>query len=363
MADKQESLSKIIENRSLRLLFFGILAVVFVLVIYIFRSFFWPSLLALVLYISLRPLFNIIHKYLKNRSVCASIVIFSILIFIIIPLFFILLMLADQAYEFYQYIQHQFQAGVFTDIMHSNVLIKEILTYADISHRDLSQQIFEFISKTSMDIFSNVSAVITFSINFIVSLLLMLLILFFLLKEGDKLSAGLYNTLPFPEDLEKDVVHRLNEVIRVLVAGNLFFMILQGLVLGIGFWATDLSAPLLWACLTAVLSLIPAVGTAIVWIPAVIYLFAKGSFISAILLGAWCLLGYLILENVVKTKMFGKRLNFHPLVFFFLLIGSLNTFNLLGVIIGPVLLSLFFSLWEIYKLLDKYRADNRTNQK
>ncbi|MFH0975601.1 MAG: AI-2E family transporter [Spirochaetota bacterium] len=363
MADKQESLSKIIEDKRLRLLFFGILTAVFILVIYIFRSFVWPSLLALVLYISLRPLFNFLLKYFKNKSLCSSIVIFSILVFVIFPLFFILLMLADQAYEFYQYIQHQFKAGVFNEILQSNIIIKEILDYIDISHIDLSKQIFDFISKTSMNIFSNVSAVITFSINFIISLFLMLLILFFLLKEGEKLSAGLYNNLPFPEDLEKDVVHRLNDVIRVLVAGNLFIMILQGMVLGIGFWASGLSAPLLWATLTSVLSLIPAVGTAIVWVPAVIYLFAKESYISGILLGSWCLLGYLILENVVKTRMFGKRLNFHPLVFFFLLIGSLNTFNLLGVIIGPVLLSLFFSLWEIYKLLDKYRADNRTNQK
>jgi predicted PurR-regulated permease PerM len=361
MEDKHESYLKLIESKKLKILFFILLFAVSVSIIYIFSYFFWPFLFALILYIALKPIFNFTIKYLKNRLLCSTILILSIIFFVIIPLFFALLILADQAYEFYLYLESQFESGTFAVFFHNSIIIKKILSFIDKSQGEIVQQIISVLSKTSFQIFSNVTAVISFSIKFILSLLTMLLILFFLFKEGDKLSIMFYKNLPFPEDIERDIVKRINTVIKVLFAGNIFIMIMQGIIVGIGFWIFGLSMPLLWATITAILSLVPAVGTAFVWIPAVIYLAATGSFISAMILGLWCLFGYLFLENFMKPKLFGKRLDFHPLIFFFLLIGSIQAFNLPGVIIGPVLLSLFFSLWELYKLLDKYSADNKTS--
>jgi predicted PurR-regulated permease PerM len=323
MADKQESYIKLIESKKLKILFFILLSVVSLSIIYIFSYFFWPFLIALILYIALKPVFNYIVKYLKKRLLCSTLVVSSIIIFVMIPLFFVLVLLANQAYEFYLYLQHQFEAGIFHDFLQNSKILTKILVYMNISHGEILQQIVGLLSKTSFQIFSSVTAVISFSIKVVLNLLSILLILFFLFKDGDKLSAMFYRNLPFPEDIERDIVSRINTVIKILFAGNIFIMIMQGIVVGIGFWVFDLSTPLLWAAITAVLSLIPAVGTAFVWIPAVIYLAATGSYISAIIFGSWCLFGYLFLENFVKSKLFGKRLNFHPLIFFFLLIGSI----------------------------------------
>jgi predicted PurR-regulated permease PerM len=360
--NKKESYIKLTESKKLKILFFILLFAVSVSIIYIFSYFFWPFLFALILYIALKPVFNFTVKHLKNRLLCSTLLILSIIFFVIIPLFFVLLILANQAYDFYLYLESQFEAGTFTTFFHNNTVIKNILSFIDKSHGEVLQQIIGVLSRTSFQIFSNVTAVISFSIKFILSLITMLLILFFLFKEGDKLSLMFYKNLPFPEDIERDIVKRINTVVKVLFAGNIFIMAMQGIVIGIGFWVFNLSMPLLWATITAILSLIPAIGTAFVWLPAVIYLAATGSYLSALILGLWCLLGYLFLENFVKSRLFGKRLDFHPLIFFFLLIGSIQAFNLPGVIIGPVLLSLFFSLWELYKLLDKYSADNKTSK-
>lgn len=356
MADKQESYLELIESKKLKILFFIIFAAVLISIIYIYSYIFWPFLFALILYIALKPVYNFSLKYVKKKLLCSTLIIFLIIILIIIPLFFVLLILADQAYEFYLYLQQQFNTGVFNEFLQNNVIVKKIFSFTDIKQAEILQQIIDLLSKASFKIFSNVTAIISFSIMFIINLLFMLLILFFLFKEGDKLAEGFYKYLPFPEDIERDIINRLNKVIKVLIAGNLSFMIMQGVVVGIGFRAFGLSMPLLWATITAVLSLIPAVGTASVWVPAVIYLIATGSYLSALILGLWCLIGYLILENIIKPKLFGKRLNFHPLIFFFLLIGSINVFNLPGVIIGPVLLTFFFSLLEIYKILEKHGA-------
>ncbi len=363
MIDSNESYLKFIESKKLKILFFIIFSAVAAAIIYIFSYFFWPFLFALILYIALKPVFNFIVKYLKRRSLCSILIILSIILIVIIPLFIILLILAEQAYDFYLYLQQQYDAGVFNDFFANSVIIKKIFSFADINQREILQQIIDILSKTSLQIFSNVTAVLSFSLKFIINLMSMLLILFFLFKEGDKLSAAFYRNLPFPEDIERDIAGRINEVIKILFAGNLFIMTMQGLVVGIGFWVFGLSMPLLWATVTGILSLIPAIGTLFIWIPAVLYLIVKGSLISAIILGLWCLFGYLILENIVKTKLFGKQLNYHPLIFFFLLLGSIQAFNLAGVIIGPVLLSLFFSFWEVYKLLEKYSAIPYTNSK
>jgi predicted PurR-regulated permease PerM len=135
-------------------------------------------------------------------------------------------------------------------------------------------------------------------------------------------------------------------------------MVLQGAMVGIGFLIFGVSVWMVGAAAAAVFSLIPGIGTSIVWVPAVAHLAYLGKNKEAVLLAVWSLFWYLFLENVVKPQVFGKKLNFHPILFFFLLIGSVMTFNLPGVIIGPVLLTIFFSLWEIYKFLDLYNSDN-----
>ena len=362
MANRKESYIKLIESKKLNILFFILFSAVSISIIYIFSYFFWPFLFALILYIALKPLFNRINRYFKKRILSSTLVILSIIFFVIIPLFIILFILADQAYEFYIYLGNQFKQGNFNNFFHNNSIMKNIFSAVDIRQGEVLKPIVDVLSKTSFEIFSNVTAVISFSIKFILSLLTMLLILFFLFKEGDRFSRMLYRNLPFPKDIERSIANKISVVIKVLFAGNLFIMVLQGIVVGIGFWVFGFKMPLLWATVTAVLSLIPAIGTALVWVPAVIYLTATKSIISAIILGLWCLIGYLLLENLIKPNLFGKQLNFHPLIFFFLLIGSIQTFNLPGVIIGPILLSLFFSLWEVYKLLDKYRADIKTSK-
>ena len=356
MLENNESYSILKGNKKLLIIFYSFFTIVLISIIYIFRFIFWPFLYALVLYIVLRSFYRYLVKYLKIKWVCSLIIIILIIILIIIPSFLILITLADQAYEFYIYLQQQYRQGVFDEIIRNSGLVTKIFSYTGITEKEILSQIIDMLSKTSLKIFSNLTGVLTFSIKFVINIFFMLLILFFLFKDGDNLSEKFYSALPFPNDIEKKIVRRLNNVIKVLLAGNVFIMILQGLVVGIAFAVFGLDMPLLWACVTAILSLIPVIGTPFIWVPAVIYFIIKSSYISAVIIGLWCFLGYLILENIVKPKVFGKRLNFHPLIFFFLLLGSIEAFNLPGVIIGPVLLTLFFSLWELYKILNEYKA-------
>ena len=360
MIENKDSYSKILENKKLKILFLIIFSAVFLSLLYIYKYYIYPLLFAFILYVALRPLFDFISKYVKWRSLSSIIVVLSLIMLVLIPFFIILISLADQTYELYAYIQQQYDAGILTNLLNETNYLNKILSFFNIGKDEILSQTINFLKKTSFDIFSNITAVFTFSIKLILNIFFMLLILFFLFKDGNKLDRIIFKILPFPVDIEKKIIDRLKDVIKILFAGNILIMILQGTIVGITFYVFDVRMPLLWAMVTAILSLIPAIGTALIWVPVVLYFISTGAYVNAAVIGACCLLGYLILENGIKPVIFGERLKFHPLVLFFLLLGSIQAFNIPGIIIGPLLLTLFFSMLEIYKLMEEYNLNLQT---
>ncbi|MFC1671176.1 AI-2E family transporter [Spirochaetota bacterium] len=341
------------ENRTLKILFFVIFTLIIIGLIFIFRYYLWPFLFALILYLALRPFHEKLVKLVRKRSLSSLIVIIFLFALILAPIFLLLVSLADQTFQLYTLIHKKINSGLLQDIQNT-AFAKEIIDYFSINEAEIFRKVAEFSQKAALSVLTSVTSIIAFPINFLLNLFFMVLMLFFLLKDGYKIDSSFYKILPFPDDMEENIVNRLKEVIRILLAGNLLIMILQGLMLGIGFYIVGIKMPLLWGSLAAILSLIPVVGTVLIWLPAVVYLFVTNSYLSAVFILIWSPLWYLLLENLVKPKIFGKKLNFHPLVFFFLLLGSIQAFGLTGIIIGPILLTLFYSFFEVYKLLDEY---------
>jgi predicted PurR-regulated permease PerM len=320
-------------------------------ILYIFRYFFWPLLFALVFYVSLKPFHDFLHGYIRKRWIVTLLVITLFVLLIIIPFLFLLIALADQTLEFYQLLSQKMFLSGFQDYLFSDERVRTVLKVLQVSRTELVQKIMLMLQNTSFDLFSSIKNLVGVSLNFVVNFFFMILMLFAIFTEGKRLGEFVYNIIPFPREIEKSIVRRLRDVIKVLIAGNIAIMFLQGLALGVGFYIFGTGVPILAGCISGIFSLIPVVGTSFVWLPAVIYYIATGNYMTAALLGVWCVSWYLFLENFVKPKFFGSRLDFHPLVFFFLLIGSIGVFNLPGIIVGPILLTIFFSLWEIYSFL------------
>ncbi len=354
MLEKRDSYFLLKEDIKLKRLFLILFGLVLFGLGFIYRYYLWPLLFALIFYLALRAFYERLVAIVRSRTIGSAVMILLIVLLILIPLFFLLLSLTNQTYELYLYAQQHFDPGRVNDWISRSAVVTFIDTKLHISRGEIIAKIMNVIQQTSLAVFSNLTGVLTFSVHLAVDFFFMLLILFFLFKDAYRFEKSFYRVLPFPDDIEKDVVDRLKEVIRILIMGNVVIMILQGFMVGVAYFAVGLRAPLLWGSIAAVLSLIPIIGTTLVWLPAVLFLFATGHYAGAVFLGTWCMIWYLLLENLVKPNMFGKKLNFHPLVFFFLLLGSIQSFGLSGVIIGPVLLTLFYSLWEIYKLLIDY---------
>ena len=352
MANKQ-SYDIFRENRIIRRIFIILFFTVAAGLFYIFRGFIWSFLFALTIYITLLPLYEKLLKKVRNHSLSATIMTLGLVFMILGPLVWILATVGNEAYSLYMLIQDKISMGIIEEI-HRNHGMHLVMKYFNIHETDLLTRMFAFIQKSAMEVFSSITDIIAYPISFTINFFFMILMIFFFFKEGFRLDRRISLLLPFPKDIENEILSRMIEVVRVLMMGNILIMLLQGLMVCLGFLFTGLEMALLWGSVAAILSLIPVVGTTFVWVPGVIYLIIMGKIGASVFLGIWCLLWYLLLENLVKPKVFGDRLSFHPLVFFFLLIGSIKTFNLPGVLAGPLLLTLFYSLLEIYRVLINY---------
>ncbi len=351
MLESKTSYAIIKENRTLMRLFYILLGAVAAGLIYLFRYYFWPFLFALIIYMALRPIHEKLRRLLRFGSLSSLLMLAGLSFVVFVPVVLLLLGIADQALDFYRHIKDELVRAEVGEWLGRSEAAQWLYAQFNVNRNEILSKTLSVLEQASMSIFDNVTVVVGFSLNFAMNFVFMLLILFFLFKDGHKLDEPFYRTLPFPDDVEADVVKRLKEVVKMLLAGNLLIMALQGLFLGIGFFIAGIPGALLWASIAAVLSLIPVVGTMIVWLPAAAILAVQGAYVPAIFVAVWCPGWYLLLENLVKPSIFGKKLNFHPLIFFFLLLGSLKAFGLAGVILGPVLLTLFYSLWEIYKVI------------
>lgn len=339
--------------------FLILFAVTVMFLLYIFRFYLWIFLYALIFYVALRPLHELLLKYVKKRIISSTLVILIILSLVVIPSMFLLIILSEQIYDLYGKIHFSITYDFLQNIG-NQPLVDKALAFFNIEKVEVGQRIISYFKATSMSAFSSITSIVSFPINFIIKFFMMMLILFFLFKDAYNLEGAVYRILPLPSDLEMNIVTRLKGVIYVLMLGNLFIMILQGLMVGLGLFIAGVSTPLIWGTLAAILSLIPVIGTTLIWLPAALYLYFSGNYGMAVFIASWCFAWYMVLENLVKPKIFGDKLNFHPLLFFFLLLGSIEAFNLPGVIIGPIILSLFYSFWEIYKILDDYMQNKRT---
>jgi predicted PurR-regulated permease PerM len=137
-------------------------------------------------------------------------------------------------------------------------------------------------------------------------------------------------------------------VTRATIRGTIFIGIIQGTLAGLAFWAVGISQAVFWGTIMSVLSIIPAVGSGIVWFPAVIILFIQGQIIEAIALLLFCGLLVGSVDNVLRPRFVGKDTKMHELLIFFGILGGISMFGILGFIIGPIIAALFVTTWDIY---------------
>lgn len=353
--ERKAQIKSIKENPKLITVFWVLFSISVLLLVFMFRFYFWPALFALLVFIILNPIFlRLNEQFPGKKNLSAFILILGAVVLIILPIVFLLIALSQEAVRASDLIQ--------TNIKFENVkalILKQddILSFFKdfgISPDDVIKKLVTLFQKGTDFFIERLSGLISGSLNFSFELILMVIILFFLLKEGDRITRGFYELLPFPDELERQILNRTARVIRYVFYGNIFIMISQGLGIFILFLFFQVPSALLWSVVAGIFSVIPIISTTVVWIPAVIFLSITENYVNAIFLGTLALIIAQVLENIVKPLILDKRLNIHPLVLFFALFGGLQAFGLVGLILGPVLITIFMTLFEVYRVIEEF---------
>jgi predicted PurR-regulated permease PerM len=183
--------------------------------------------------------------------------------------------------------------------------------------------------------------------EFVVSVFVMLYLLFFLLRDGDELAARIKRAVPLQEAHQRALIGNFITVIRAIVKGTIVVAILQGALGGLAFWALGIRGALLWGVVMGVLSLLPAVGTALVWVPAALYLLATGAMWQGLVLVAVGVLVIGSVDNVVRPILVGKDTRIPDYVVLLATLGGIAIFGVNGFLIGPVIAAMFLAVWDI----------------
>ena len=184
--------------------------------------------------------------------------------------------------------------------------------------------------------------------DFIVNLFVMLYVLFFLLRDGDRLTGRVRQAIPLRPEQQHDLFEKFTVVIRATVKGNIVVALVQGALGGLIFWILGIHAALLWAVLMAVLSLLPAVGTALVWLPVAVYLMATGAVWRGVILVAYGVLVIGLVDNVLRPVLVGKDTKIPDYVVLVSTLGGLAIFGFNGFVIGPVIAAMFMAAWDLF---------------
>jgi predicted PurR-regulated permease PerM len=184
--------------------------------------------------------------------------------------------------------------------------------------------------------------------GFLLSLGLMLYLLFFLLRDGEAMIKRITHAITLPAEQQGALVSKATAVIRAMFKGTILVAIVQGALGGLIFWILGIHAPVLWAVVMALLSLVPAAGSAVIWLPVALYLLATGSTWQGIVLILYGTFVMGLVDNILRPLLVGKETQMPDYLVLLSTLGGIAIFGLNGFVIGPLIAALFIAVWDMF---------------
>ena len=315
-------------------------------------SIFWAILLAMVFY----PVFQKLQLLLKKREFLSAMTMTLLVILVIVlPFSLLIVSLANEVVGAYHGLEEMIKTGRLETYLEEirrislfNWTWERLNQYLDLSQADPPGLILKNLQQISTFLFNQTSKIITGLSTFVIGFFFTLLSLYYLFKDGDRLFGRLKEILPIPARERDLLILRIKEMVYATIYGGLLIAIIQGVLGGVIFWILGISSPILWGTAMAFFSFIPIGGTALIWVPAVILLFVQGAFLKGIILLGLGIFGISMVDNLLRPFFISAKTNIHPLLLFFAVLGGIQAFGLVGLVVGPLIATLCLTLIEIY---------------
>ena len=326
-----------------------------VLTLYVFWPFMVPVTLGIIFAVVLQPLYRRLLALLGGRESVASLLAVVIaVVLLLIPFVFLGIQLAREAKGAYEAIAatdmrtypSEWQVRVQPWIDRYAPAAGESITQFTANIDTYVRQGVGWLAQHTGDAFSRVS-------SFFLQTFIFLMTLYYLLRDGGRLRLFIISLSPLRDSDDEMILEKLELAVNSVVKGKLFISLIQGALSGIGFALFGIPNPVLWGLIAALASLVPPLGTALVLIPAVAYLFVIGAIPAGIGLAIWSVLAVGLIDNILGPKLIGRGMQLHPLLVLLSVLGGLAFFGPVGLFLGPLVVSLLVTLLSLYRQLQQ----------
>lgn len=316
----------------------------------------WPFLSAIVLGAVVAGIFKPVYNHLSRKISpnYASFITCTMVFFILfLPTVFFVGILSKEAYGLYlmgkgaainNQLHSLFEHSRFLEGVNQFLVVFDVQITGD----QLNEALSDSGKIVGLFLYQQASAIAQNALKFFVYFFFMLLIIYYLLIDGGRLVDFILELSPLPDDQDEKLIDKFKDMAGAVLIGNGLCGLIQGVMGGLVFLFFNLKSPFMWGVIMALLAFLPIIGIGVVFIPAAIFLFLKGRTGAAV----FFVIFYVALsggvEYLLKPRLVGKRVKMHTLLVFFSIIGGLKLFGILGIIYGPLIVTAFLTLAEIY---------------
>ncbi len=327
------------------ILFIGAILLMF----YLIRPFLSSLVLAVSLAAVFRPIYRRLLQNVKGRKgIAAFLTIFIIVIVVLIPLILLGGLLLSEASTLYASLT--LNGGSFGTLTHSidstEVYLQQFIPGISINVAHAAQYGLSWTLQHLNTFFSGF-------LNVLLGTFITLISLFYILKDGGRLKQNFILLSPLRNSYDEQIIEKISAAINSVIKGSLMIALVQGIIAALGMWLFGVGNPILLGALATVASLIPGLGTAVIVIPAILYLFFSGHTGSAIGLIVWGLAVVGLVDNFLNPYLLNRGMKLHPLFILISVLGGISLFGPIGFLLGPIILAFFFALLDIYPLIIK----------
>jgi predicted PurR-regulated permease PerM len=305
----------------------------------------WAIVFAIVFF----PVHNFIVRFVRWNTAAAAITTFFICILILGPFSYFAYLLTS---ELSSLSVPRTDLSHLSDVVNNPVVkpaLQKILRFIGISQTQLQISIAKGLADFGKRFMEYIPLGIGNITSTMVNFGFMVFALFFFLKDGPGFVAKVGQYAPFSAEHKKRLAEQVKNIVISTIYGGIIVAMAQGTIGGIVFTLLALQSPILWGIAIFICSFIPLVGSAIVWVPAVFYLVLKGFFLKALILGIVGVFGIAMVDNVLRPIIIKGRVRMPLLAIFFSVLGGIQVFGLIGLIMGPLVLAVFISVLDIWK--------------
>lgn len=336
--------------------FFAAFAV-FVLAVFLLlmKPFFTYIFLAFVLFVLFSPVYEFIEKRLRGwKAVSSFATCLLIIIIIFLPFLVFTGVLATSANNFYQQLDESFKSGAVQQLLNfkdSPLVLKLVKYIPSVGKYDFNagEIIGKYLGTASQFIYTNAKSIVTGVSSVMAGFIFIMFITFYLFIDGRSFLEELKQLSPLDRRYSQEIIDELFKTIKLTFKGSLVIAVVQGMLGATVFLFCGIDSWALWGSVMVLASLIPVVGTALIWGPAAIIQAITGHLGAAGFIAVWGVAVIGMADNLLRPQLLKGDTNIHPLLIFFSVMGGLSFFGFLGIILGPLILSLLVYIIAMYK--------------